>query len=400
MPNFLAFVLGKNPELSAAEIVSYLEAREIDFSITAMEKDFLVIDFHGPSRYAEIKIEDLGGTLKICPVFIDSEHFLPSMIQIENFFDLSKKAVNFGVSLYNIENWAELAVELERYVKDQLRSNKIKAGYVRPTAGAEAAFTHTDVINKKLLEDAEIVVFFSAGRYYVGKTDFVHNPFEFRKRDLDRPEQRAIFSIPPRLAKIMINLIGIKEGVILDPFCGIGTILQEAALQGFDIRGVDLDKSCIVSAIKNLDWLKKEYSLELKELDKKILNKDSKNLSKYFEKESIDGIVTEPYLGPPLKTRTEREQAEKIIKQLTGLYTKVLSECHKVLKADRRICIISPRIKIGEKNIGLNISSICMKTGFKQVNVLSEYKIKSGFPLTDGEERHRLIREINVLEKD
>lgn len=43
----------------------------------------------------------------------------------------------------------------------------------------------------------------------------------------------------------MINISGIKEGVLLDPFCGIGSILQEAVLMGFDIRGVDIDKNCI-----------------------------------------------------------------------------------------------------------------------------------------------------------
>ena len=398
MPNFLAFVLGKNPELSIAEIVSYLDSRKIGFSIATKEKEFLIIDFHDPARYPEIKIDELGGTLKICPIFIGSAQFSASMVHTEAFFDLSKKSVNFGISLYNVKNWDEIRQYLERYLKAQLRENRIKAGYIK-TPGSSAAFTHTDVINKKLLQDAEIAIFYSNGRYYIGKTDSVHNPFEFRKRDLERPEQRAIFSIPPRLAKIMVNLTGINEGIILDPFCGIGTILQEAAINGFEIRGVDLDKSCITSAIKNFGWLKKEYSLELKELDKKIIPGDSRHLSKYFEKESIDGIATEPYLGPPLKARTERQKVEKIIGGLTELYSKVLSECHKVLKPRRRVCIVSPRIKVWDKNFSLNIPEICIKTGFKQVNILSKCKIKSDFPLIDGEDRHRLIREINVLEK-
>ncbi len=363
-----------------------------------MKKDFLVIDFNEPSNKKKKKMDDFGGTLKICPVFIDAGHFLPSMVQIEKFFDLGKKSINFGISLYNIENWDEMAPDLERYVKGQLRENKIKAGYVRPAHGAEAKFTHTDVINKKLLQNAEIVVFFSKGKYYIGKTDFVHNPFEFQKRDVGRPEQRAIYSIPPRLAKITINLTGVRSGILLDPFCGIGTILQEAVLMGFDVRGVDLDKACTISAVKNLNWLKKEYSIELKELDKKILNKDSKNLSKYFEKESVDCIVTEPYLGPPLKKFPPKKEAEAILKKINELYSQVLREAHKVLKPEGRICIISPRIRLDNgSTIRLDIKKICKNSGFSEINPLEG--ISNTFPLTDSEERHRIIREINVLEK-
>ncbi len=382
MEQILAFILGKNPELSTAEILSYLSARGIVSEVLAKEEQFFILKISDQSL--DIKIEDLGGTIKICRIFQVSESI---KVEIENIFDLNKGKIIFGLSFYNIKNWQSLYTEIGKQLKQKLREKGIKSGYFHLPKG-RSYLSHVEVIKKNLVENGEVVFCFSGGKYYIGKTIQVHNPFEFQKRDIGRPEQRAIFSIPPRLAKIMVNLLGIKSGIILDPFCGIGTILQEAVLMGFDVRGVDIDKNCAVSARKNLDWLKKEYSLELKELDKKIISGDSRKLSKYFGKEPIDGIATEPYLGPPLKKYTERKKAEKILSELDELYTKVLSECHKILKSSGRVCIISPRIKLGNSTISLNMPEICKKTNFQ---LLHTY--------TDSEERHRLIREINVLEK-
>ena len=389
----LIFTLGKNPELSAAELASYISSRSADFSILAYEKEFLVADT-GSSFIP--RIDDLGGTIKVCEVVSIEENINPETLDAGRFFNLSKNPVNFGLSFYNIPQWAQLKETLSEKFKKQLREEKIKAGVVRLTEG-RSWLTHVEVINKNLVENGEAVFCFSSGKYYMAKTVQVHNPFEFQKRDVGRPEQRPIFSIPPRLAKIMVNLLGITEGTVLDPFCGIGTILQEAALNGFDVRGTDLDKNCILSARKNLDWLKKEYSIELKELDKKIITADSRHLSKYFEPGSIDGIATEPYLGPPLRGRIEKSQANKIISGLEELYKKTLQEAHKILKPGSKVCIISPKIKMKNSGIGLDMERLAEQAGFRTVDILKD-KIKHGYPLTDSEERHRLIREINVLE--
>ena len=68
MPEFV-FVLGKNPELSAAEIMCYLEARNIGFSVADSTEMLLVISAPGiPGKTAQ----DLGGTLKLGEVLLSS----------------------------------------------------------------------------------------------------------------------------------------------------------------------------------------------------------------------------------------------------------------------------------------------------------------------------------------
>ena len=49
-----------------------------------------------------------------------------------------------------------------------------------------------------------------------------------------------------RLAKILINLSEVKdEEILLDPFCGIGVILEEALLQNINVIGIDKDKKAV-----------------------------------------------------------------------------------------------------------------------------------------------------------
>ena len=65
-----------------------------------------------------------------------------------------------------------------------------------------------------------------------------------------------------RLAKILINLTGIKQNqVLLDPFCGTGTLLQEALLRNINVIGIDKEKTMINKAERNLKWLKKNYKI-------------------------------------------------------------------------------------------------------------------------------------------
>jgi tRNA G10 N-methylase Trm11 len=251
--------------------------------------------------------------------------------------------------------------------------------------------TNVEVIKKRFVEEsAEIVVCSSQNRFYVGVTRHLHNPFEFQKRDVGRPIQRTIFSIPPRLSNILINLSGAKEGdMLLDPFCGIGTILQEAALNGIEIAGIDTDEGCVNSCKENLRWLSKEYGLDLKDLEKKIVSGDARKLSEYFGEESFDAIATEPYLGPPLKKKPSVEDAKKILDDIRELYEKSLEEMYKILKRGKRIAITSPRIRVTKsKSIGLGFDSIASGIGFK---IISSF--------VDAESRHKTLREIFIIEK-
>ena len=197
----------------------------------------------------------------------------------------------------------------------------------------------------------------------------------------------------------MINFLGIEKGVVLDAFCGFGSILQEAVLSGFDVRGLDIEKVCVDASIQNLQWLEKEYKIQIQGIGRKIIQGNAKRLTNYFEKNSIDGIVSEPYLGPALKAKPDSYQANKILRELSPMYESFFREAAQILKTGSRICIVSPRFQTQAGTFRIDIERLGSKFGLKTIDVLKNTKIQHQIPLLDFEERHKLIREINVLEK-
>lgn len=382
----LIFIKGKNPELSRLEIISYLDSRNYKYSVVEDSVDFVVIDMDSVVLGV---IESLGGTLKIANVLAEGDDINKEDVGNLGLEKLLKEKI-FGLSVYSQTNQYEIYNSIGKDLKNVFKEKGIKAKYFGFPKHRRPMMRNIEVIKKELVEHSfELVVCVSEKRFYIGITNSLHNPLEFQKRDVGRPVQRAIFSIPPRLANIMINLAQAKEGdILLDPFCGIGTILQEAALKGIIIAGIDKDENCITSARQNLKWLSDEYNLRM-DLGRRVKAGDATKLSKYFKKDSIDAIVTEPYLGPPLKGNQNQKKVKELFDELRPMYEKSLKEMHKVLGSGKRVVIVSPCIRTREDNvIKFDFENIAKKVGFKIIE-----------SVTDFEKRHRTIREIFVIEK-
>jgi tRNA (guanine10-N2)-dimethyltransferase len=77
------------------------------------------------------------------------------------------------------------------------------------------------------------------------------------------PRRRPFFhpsTMPPKLARCMVNLSRARAGeVFLDPFCGAGGILLEAASIGCDAIGSDLDPRMVRGAKANLEHFNMPY---------------------------------------------------------------------------------------------------------------------------------------------
>ena len=349
------FIFGRDPVISKLELETYLKNKNISYESILFSKNIYVLEIK--SLNPKI-IEGLGGTVKIAQVISESSKLDEIEYDLERaeLYLGTKNKLNYYITAYNERTQSFL----EDYLKAYFKKQRLKAVYKKPkheTIEAEPS----QLIKKNIIEEGlEIITF----KNYIAKTISVYNPFDLKKRDLGRPEKDFLKSISIRLAKILINISGIKENeVLLDPFCGVGTILQEALLKQINVIGSDSDKISIEQSEKNLKWLKINYKVNA---NFKLINTDCRLLSKYVQRNSINAVVTEPYLGPyRLKLPSIRE-ASNTVQELTVIYDNLFSQLGMLLKKDAPIVIITPIFKTYEnKIIPLNINNIVDKYGFE-----------------------------------
>jgi tRNA G10 N-methylase Trm11 len=320
----------------------------------------------------------------------------------------------FGVSVYFEDPTLKRAARLaQRYlgsaIKDELKEQGKKARFMGfPRDRQNPQLTPVEVLKQELVRShAEILLCIGMEQTSMGSTVAVHNPFEFQKRDVEKPVQRKIFAIPPRLAKIMVNLTRCTPGkTFLDPFCGVGTILQEALLAEASVIGLDINRWCVDAAKRNLDWIRREYSLG--KADYTVLQGDARDMVRKIHGE-VDCIATEPDLGPALREVPTESYARQIARSISPLFEDFVHESYQVLREGGYLAVVSPYIRVRSgKPVRLDIQEIAKRAGFKPVRPFSETRFvefAADFPLTEltsfveVDERHMIGREISIFQK-
>jgi tRNA G10 N-methylase Trm11 len=432
MPTLL-FVSGKNWMLSLAELTAYFKARAIEFKIEYFSTEFFIFIFEKENN-ASI-IDDLGGSIKIAalktklPTETIKEAFLKKNKQAQkqltetitqsDILEGMAKApdkVLFGISIYTSDNAIKrVGGRIQRYVgstiKDELAQRGKKSSFMGVSEDrSEAQLSHVEVLKKKLVENqAEVIICIGKTETWVGSTIAVHNPFEFQKRDIYKPNQRAIFGMPPRLARMMVNLSACNsEKTLLDSFCGVGTILQEALLEGAVVVGMDVNSWCVKAAEENLEWLAREYNLS--GADFRVVQGDVSRLAEKVGLESVGCIVSEPDLGPALRETPTGPYAEKIIVKLEPLFHRFIEEAYRVLKPDGRLVLVTPYIRTRSREaVTMPIDENLGQVGFKRIYAFTDdmFSVEApehgrlmGTPsLVEIDERHKVGREIHILQK-
>jgi len=356
------FILGRNPELSLAEL---RVALGISLSGVSKKENAVLIEL--PSKLDETFIEKLGGTIAIGEVFASGE--LEGVI-----FDLDKRNLYMGTKnklnyiLWDFTDRSSIA-RISEYLKKRFRSEKLKAtekkisGFIKTQDGKVVV----NLSSSRQIEE-QFFIFKKTGNekgYAFGKVVQRCNYDDLEKRDMEKPIRRSELSISPRLAKIMINLSGVSAGeVLLDPFCGIGVILFEALLQGIDVIGVDNNKDAVEGSKRNLKW--GNFPLD----SYRLILGDSRRV----KVGKFDMIVTEPDLGEILRKVPQKTKAESILNGFEGLIIAVINNLSKDFVDEKkgRIVFSAPLIQIIDqsegKRIGCDINRILSSTGMKLIS--------------------------------
>ncbi len=361
-----AFVLGRVHTLSIAEIFFYFQKQNIALRVIDMSPEVLIIDTDSQIDFLKIQ-KELGGVVKILKVidevkkketdylnFALQNYFKPSKLK-NDFLKNAKGKLQIGISVYLLDSTVKAFGEPKRigmFIKRSLQDAGSIIRLVLPQFNGLALPSVSVTHNHLLEKGVEICILAANKKVYVAKTLVVQAFEDYGRRDYQRPvrdDKQGM--IPPKVAQMMINFSGGKIGETLyDPFCGIGTILQEGILLGYRFLGTDLNPIAISGSEKNLEWFRNRYKIpkgkyHVEVSDAIKCNHIVENLKTIGAFSTISGIVTEGYLGPMYTEFPKSDDIEKNFNDLKQLYTASFQEFLKFLPTGGRVVLCIPAYK-------------------------------------------------------
>lgn len=363
-------LLGRQPELSIAEL----------------EQVFTGVSPHGDEAatfesLVKPDVQRLGGSTKIGEVVAELEP--------QDWTKVSKKIVQYygdrlagfdgkvtiGISVYGHDVPVRDVQRTGLTLKSALKKHGVSMRLI-PNDGP-ALSTATAHHNKLGLSSnkLELLVVYSKESVLIAESLGTQNITALAARDQARPKTDAFVGmLPPKLALMMINLSGatklssqrddivtrplsatpserspvqsvsgndtseideLDKLTILDPFCGTGVVLQEAALLGFDVYGTDLSEKMVDYSTANIEWLGNKYPVGSVRIE-------AGDAVEHQWHPPVNAVVAETYLGQPFSAPPSQEKLDKVLKVVDVIVSKFLANIHDQLEPGTPLCLAVP----------------------------------------------------------
>lgn len=345
-------ILGRQPALGLAELESLFGVENIQ--PIGSEAAGLKIDAKS------VSLARLGGTQKVCQLlaylpFTDwrqiEKHLLENVPKQLGFLPEGK--LKLGLSLHglnvSLRQINASGLSLKKTIRATGRS-------VRVVPNTAPALSTAQTIHNNLTGPLgmELVLIADGRQTALAQVVAVQNIAAYGARDQARPMRDArVGMLPPKLAQIIINLaVGkIKEqaeknpysSTILDPFCGTGVILQEAALMGYNVYGTDLESRMVEYSEVNLDWLAAKFKVQ--SLKFKVTTADATSFN--WLNPSPVFIATETYLGRPFSAEPNPQVLREVMQDVDTIHHKFLKNVAEQTNPGFRMCVAVPAWKTG-----------------------------------------------------
>lgn len=296
----------------------------------------------------KINFARLGGMVKFCKLLTELEttdwqeieDFLATVAP-RHFTSLPEGKLKIGLSAYGLnlspDRLHATALRLKKIGKHSNRS-------IRVIPNKNLQLNAASVLNNKLTHKLgwELVFVKNKNKTIVAQSIAVQDIDKYAARDRQRPYRDArVGMLPPKLAQIIINLAKPNgDDVVLDPFCGTGVLLQEAALMGHDVYGTDIDARMVDYAEKNLAWLVSEYGTSG---FTKFIEKADATSDEWQKK--YDVIASETYLGRAFSSQPDENTLNKVIHDCDVIHKKFLLNAARQTKPKFRLCLAVPAWK-------------------------------------------------------
>ena len=388
-------IAGRQPLISLAEIQALYDKAA---RLVGKKLVFFEINEDGEENISP-DINRLGGSLKLGRFFNTDFSKLAKFLATTH----PEGKITLGISDFSKQKKSGLAKQKSMELK---RSLARVGRSVRVITSNEPEISSATAHHNQLGEKAGCFEIFLIDREIYLSLG-TQNITAYTERDQARPARDAkVGMLPPKLAQILINLCGkLPEGArVLDPFCGTGVVLQEAAIMGYVPYGTDLNERMVEYAKKNLSWLfnernRKRFKILPGLIQKKdqILNAISVGDATSFTWEGeIDAVAFEGYLGAPMskppvdiKFKTEKAKCREIA---MGFMKNITPQ----IKSGTPVVMALPAwLRENGKYVGLNILDEIQEMGYN----FEKFQDLSQSDLLYYREGQIVAREIIVIRK-
>ena len=347
-------IFGRLPSLSLAELESLYGADKLQ----AVGDHAALLDIEP----AQVDFSRLGGTVKFCKVLTvldttnwkEIEKFLRGVVP-QHVGSLPEGKMKLGLSAYGLKisvgQINASGLELKKVIKSTGKS-------VRVVPNKELTLSSAQVLHNQLTGHLgwELIFVKDGSKTIVAQNIAEQDIESYSARDQARPKRDArVGMLPPKLAQTIVNLaagyIGDqpvaescepgsqpkKNQTVLDPFCGTGVILQEAALMGYDVYGTDLEQRMVDYTKSNLDWLGERFahapfSYYL----------DQADATNYSWDNHFNFIASEAYLGRPFSAAPGPEVLSEVMSDVNLIIKKFLQNLSSQTGPGFRLCLAVP----------------------------------------------------------
>lgn len=340
-------ILGRQPKLGLAELEAVFGADKL----IPLTDNTVVIDL----AWEEVAAAPLGSVVKSAEI-IDTLESTDWQKVGRRLTGLAGKAmqkspegkITFGLSAIGFRTTPRDIERTGLMIKRDLKQSGRPVRYVQnkqPELSSAAVLHNALTRNENNYE--WLIIATREGQSIVARTRYVQDIDAYSDRDFGRPNRDAFVGmLPPKLAQIMINLIrpsikvtdlkGDDSLRLLDPFCGTGVVLQEAALMGYAIYGTDLSEKMVRYSRDNINWLADKYRIQPK-ADYQLADAQAHKWSP-----PIDMVVCEGYLGQPMSQEPPREKLESVMYECNSIMRNFLKNIQTQLEPGTPLCIGMP----------------------------------------------------------
>ncbi len=353
------FILGRQPAIGRAELESLFGGQHV----TTAGPQAALVDVSA----ATVAFERIGGSTRLGEVLgIAAYTSWPSLqreftrLGVAAAQAIGEGKIQLGLSAFGLDipprTLGGAGLELKKVLKKAGRS-------VRLVPNQEPALSSAQVLHNHLTGERglELLLVRDGQRVIIARTVRVQDITAYAERDQKRPKRDArVGMLPPKLAQTIVNLAVADAnphhgGIVLDPFCGTGVVLQEAQLMGFDVYGTDLEPRMISFTKQNLDWLQTGHLGHPPLTHGQAAARQTNAASQYPPLEAGDAtshtwhnpkairfVASEAYLGRPLASWPEPPVLQEIVMNCNTIIEKFLRNIHAQLQPGSRLCLALP----------------------------------------------------------